>query len=194
MAIINIIVVLTIFQGALARWENVCTLRPECCHADVDSTKLDEGMQLHEYQLIATAQPQNDHLYECVFRNSQMDTSHGFQLATFETRKEYDCVMQFMLEEHSDPASALPIYIGLESNIADYRRNIFKWSSPINSALVAGAVDPETLGFTAWAPGYPKGAGECVVTYVKDAAQNTLWYDSDCNANYFSICEKYPKA
>ena len=47
-------------------------------------------------------------------------------------RKEYDCVMQFMLEEHSDPASALPIYIGLESNIADYRRNIFKWASPIS--------------------------------------------------------------
>ena len=46
-------------------------------------------------------------------------------------RKEYDCVMQFMLEEHGTQAAGNPVYIGLEADIADYRRNIFKWASPM---------------------------------------------------------------
>ena len=40
--------------------------------------------------------------------------------------------MQFMLEEHGVQAAGYPLYIGLEANIADYRRNIYKWASPMS--------------------------------------------------------------
>merc|ERR1719239_25884 len=145
---LNILLFCLVIQGALARMENVCTLRPDCCHADVNATSLDEGMATHEYELQATAQSHADHEYDCVFGNQ--DSTHGFHLATFETRKEYDCVMQFMLEEHGTQAAGNPVYLGLEADIADYRRNIFKWASPMSSTLSAAAVDPETPTFTAW--------------------------------------------
>ena len=62
--------------------------------------------------------------------------------------------------------STHPFYPILIPNTS-YVKNLLCSQFCIDSALVADAVDPETLGFTAWAPGYPKGAGDCVFTYVK---------------------------
>ena len=55
-----------------------------------------------------------------------------FFIKSIFVRKEFDCVMQFMLEEHGVQAAGYPLYIGLEANIADYRRNIYKWASPMS--------------------------------------------------------------
>ena len=46
-------------------------------------------------------------------------------------RKEYNCVMKYLVEEHGDFG---PFYIGLKADAGDSKKNLFEWDKPMGKS------------------------------------------------------------
>merc|ERR1712212_864611 len=116
----------------------------------------------------------------CLMNGMSDSDHHSYQLLTLETRKEYNCVMQYLAKEKTALTS---FYIGLEAG--QDQKNIFEWKAPIDLDN-----DGETLTFSAWAPSAPAGKGECVQV-MKSGTMDGLWVDTPCTTLLPAICERY---
>ena len=185
-----------------AAWVDICAngfTSGECCHkspADKDGViTSDEGMEGHEYYIdITTPRDYFDQHIHCL-SYAFADPTHGYQLATFETRKENYCVAKYINKMY--PTSNFNFYIGLQADTSDYLKNAFFWDDPMTGQLVDedAVVDPDANvpTFTNWAYNAPNGL-DCVrMSTGPSTATNGLWNDVACNTLFFSICERYVK-
>merc|ERR1712198_240838 len=172
--------------GCRGNYVDICkdgfTNENECCKLNGDEGDL--GMEKHQYEVVYTKRSYTDQSIECRLK-SLSDSSHNYHLVTFETRKEHDCVMRYLSEEHPDVGN---LYIGLKADAGDHRMNVFNWEFPMDATP-----DGETLTFTNWAPTSPKGADCVSVNIGKASATNALWTDVACSTAYATICERYLK-
>merc|ERR1719244_1851922 len=157
----------------------------ECCKKNPDD-KTDLGMEKHQYQVIYEKRSHTDQSIECRIQ-ALNDPDNNYQLVTFETRKEYDCVMKYL--GNLEPNFGA-FYIGLKADSSDSSKNIFQWESPMPTLE-----DGETLTFTNWAATSPAGKGDCVTIGIgATLATNGLWVDSSCDVLLPTVCERYPKS
>ena len=180
-----------------AAWVDICAngfnVPNECCHKNLDA-KTDEGMEGHEYYIdITTPRDYFDQHIHCLSYTFS-DPTHGYQLATFETRKENYCVAKYINMMY--PSSNFNFYIGLQADTSDYLKNAFFWDDPMTGhvgALVPADPDANVPTFTNWANNAPNGL-DCVrMSTGPSTATNGLWNDVACNTRFFSICERYVK-
>ena len=184
-----------------AAWVDICAngfTSGECCHkspADEDNViTTDEGMEGHQYYIdITTPRDYFDQHIHCLSYTFG-DSTHGYQLATFETRKENYCVAKYINMMY--PTSNFNFYIGLQADTSDYLKNAFFWDDPMTGhvgALVPADPDANVPTFTNWAYNAPNGL-DCVrMSTGPSTATNGLWNDVACNTLFFSICERYVK-
>ena len=147
-------------------------------------------MEGHQYYIDITT-PRNyfDQHIHCL-SNTFEDLTHGYQLATFETRKENYCVAKYINKMY--PTSNFNFYIGLQADTSDYLKNAFFWDDPMVSSLAANP-DANVPTFTNWAYNAPNGQ-DCVrMNTGKTLATSGLWNDVACNSVLFAICERYTK-
>jgi len=201
--IMKLLLVAALIQGSLGVWVDICkdgfSSENECCKLSVGTTDAtsgvttvtqDLGMQGHEYELVYTKSTYSDQSVECRLKSID-DSTRGYHLATFESRKEYNCVMKYLVEEHGDFG---PFYIGLKADAGDSKKNLFEWDKPmVGSVGIADWTDIETLDFTSWAPSSPAGAGDCVQVTASQVVTSGLWIDRKCTESLPTICERYPK-
>jgi len=194
----RLLLVAALIQGSLGVWVDICkdgfSSENECCKLSADdgsgTVTQDLGMQGHEYELVYDQRTYSDQSVECRLKSID-DSTKGYHLATFETRKEYNCVMKYLVEEHGDFG---PFYIGLKADAGDSMKNLFEWDKPmVGSTGLDLWTDIETLGFTSWAPSSPSGAGDCVQVTASQVVTSGLWIDRKCTDNLPTICERYPK-
>ena len=180
-----------------AAWVDICAngfnVPNECCHKNLDA-KTDEGMEGHQYYIdITTPRDYFDQHIHCLSYTFS-DPTHGYQLATFETRKENYCVAKYINMMY--PSSNFNFYIGLQADTSDYLKNAFFWDDPMTGhvgALVPADPDANVPTFTNWAYNAPNGL-DCVrMSTGPSTATNGLWNDVACNTLFFSICERYVK-
>ena len=180
-----------------AAWVDICAngfnVPNECCHKNLDA-KTDEGMEGHQYYIdITTPRDYFDQHIHCLSYTFS-DPTHGYQLATFETRKENYCVAKYINMMY--PSSNFNFYIGLQADTSDYLKNAFFWDDPMTGhvgALVPADPDANVPTFTNWAYNAPNGL-DCVrMSTGPSTATNGLWNDVACNTRFFSICERYVK-
>ena len=167
---------------------NGFTVPNECCHINPGDD--DEGMEGHQYFIDITTSTnyQNSH-FNCLI-NGLGDSTHGYQLATFETRKENYCVAKYINKMY--PTKNFGFYIGLEAETSDYQKNAFLWDAPMSSQILANP-DANVPTFTNWANNAPNGQDCVKMNTGTSLATNGLWNDVACTTLLFSICEKYPK-
>ena len=176
-----------------AAWVDICangfTVPYECCHrSPVADT--DEGMEGHQYSIdITTPRDYQDSRVSCLLNNFE-DSTHGYQLATFETRKENYCLAKYINKMY--PTTNFDFYIGLEAETSDYLKNAFLWDTPMLSQLEANP-DANVPTFTNWANNAPNGLDCVKMNTGTSLATNGLWNDVACSTLLFSICERYPK-
>ena len=176
-----------------AAWVDICangfTVPYECCHrSPVADT--DEGMEGHQYSIdITTPRDYQDSRVSCLLNNLE-DSTHGYQLATFETRKENYCLAKYINKMY--PTTNFGFYIGLEAETSDYLKNAFLWDTPMLSQLEANP-DANVPTFTNWANNAPNGLDCVKMNTGTSLATNGLWNDVACSTLLFSICERYPK-
>ena len=104
----------------------------------------------------------------------------GAKLAVFETLRENDCMIKYLLNEYSG-STAKNYAIGLRA--LDNYAGVYEWHSVDNSAADFAA----TLSF-----GNRATSGkDCVyITVGEGNTKNGLWQDVDCSrANMYGICE-----
>jgi len=194
MKLVAVLVLGLALHGCLGEWVDICkdgfSSENECCHlntADADGNAIDQGMEKHEYQLTYDTRSYSEQSVECRLKGID-DTSKGYHLVTFESRKEHDCVMKYIAQEHGDFG---PFYLGLKADSGDYRKNLFEWDRPMSTST---AVDKETPTFYNWIPGSPAGLGDCVSVQVgKELVSNGQWINADCSTALPTICERYVK-
>merc|ERR1712212_32378 len=181
------------FNGTLAgfvpnlrrtdNWVDICkdgfSHENDCCHLNKNAT-VDEGMLSHEYLIMGIARKYEDQSMRCLMNGMSDSDHHSYQLLTLETRKEYNCVMQYLAKEKTTMTS---FYIGLEAG--QDQKNIFEWKAPIDPDN-----DGKTLTFGAWAPSAPAGKGECVQV-MKSGTMDGLWVDTPCTTLLPAICERF---
>ena len=121
------------------------------------------------------------------------DTKYGYQLVTFETKKENYCVAKYISKEYPSTTS-LEFFLGLKADMGDLR-NAFLWDDKMQEQIGYDATneDADMPTFTNWVPTSPTGL-DCVKLDIgSGSVTNGLWTDVDCATPRFSICEKYPK-
>ena len=149
-------------------------------------------MEGHQYYIdITTPRDYFDQHIHCV-ANTFSDPTHGYQLATFETRKENYCVAKYINMMY--PTSNFNFFIGLQAETSDYLKNAFFWDDPMFKQLgyVVDA-DYNVPTFTNWAYNAPNGQDCVKMNTGKMLATNGLWNDVACTSRLFSICERYVK-
>ena len=179
-------------------WVDICAdgfnTADECCHkSPVNSSgdiTVDGGMEGHQYLIdISTPRDYFDNHIHCLSYTFG-DRKHGYQLVTFETRKENYCLAKYINKMY--PTTSFNFYIGLAAETSDYLKNAFLWDEPMMTQLgyVADA-DADVLTFTNWAYNSPNGLDCVKMNTGKESATNGLWNDVACNTVLFSICERY---
>merc|ERR1712154_298122 len=185
----NIVFVL-LFSGAFGEWVDVCadgfSTKNECCQLNTevaaegegDPTYTDNGMQGHQYKLEFDTRTFSSQSFECR-SNGLDDSDNNYHLVTFETRKEYVCVMKWLLKEQGEQG---PLYLGMKADASENMKNLYEWDKPMSSS-------DGTLAFTAWSPSAPNGL-DCVTVAVGESLSTSgLWVDSECSAELPTICE-----
>merc|ERR1712121_168569 len=190
------VLILAVLQGCLGEWVDICkdglSTPNDCCHLNTkgatgNDDPIDGGMQGHTYKIVYDLNTFSGQSQNCKFEGIS-DQDHGYQLVTFETRREHNCVMKWLVKEKG---ALGPFFIGLKADSGEDMKNLFEWDTTSSTSI---AVDPETPTFFNWTPGSPSGAGECVSTSVgPDLAGNAQWKDEPCTTLLPTICEKYPK-
>ncbi len=179
-------------------WIDICAEgfnKPyDCCHKSPrDSAtfaiSVDEGMEDHEY-LITTASSDSYAFQrqKCLLLDSLDDPNFGYQLVTFETQKENNCVAKYLASEY--PASSF--FLGLRAETDAI--NAFYWDDEMKYQVGYDAAkeDPDIPAFSNWAPTSPAGL-ECVKMEAGPASKtNGLWQTVTCETKLYSICERYP--
>jgi len=137
----------------------------------------------HIYKVDKNSRSYFDQHIECV-GNELDDPNFHYHLINFESRKEYDCVMRYVLKENKDLG---PVYIGLKADSNNNMKNLFEWDHPLEGS-------DGSLTFESWAAESPNGRGDCiVVTLAQDDDESGLWKDSGCNQRIPAICERSVK-
>ena len=189
-------------NGQLQRdtWIDICAdgfSKPyDCCHKSLrdpsdptgNTILVDEGMEGHEY-LITVTSPQSYALQrqKCLLLDSIGDTTHGYQLVTFETKKENYCVAKYLAAEYPKTN----FFLGLKAETDEI--NAFYWDDEMfkQAGYDAAKEDPDVPAFTNWSPTSPAGL-ECVKMEAGPASVlNGLWQTTACDTPQFSICERY---
>ena len=119
------------------------------------------------------------------------DTKYGYQLVTFETKKENYCVAKYISQAY--PATPNKEFlIGLKAETSDSLRNAFLWDDKMQEQIGYDATneDADMPTFTNWVPTSPTGL-DCVKLDIGSGTHG-LWVDVDCATPRLSICEKYP--
>ena len=141
----------------------------ECCAS--------EGMDGHTYWVMQSSGTWSSLDIECRIQKT------GARLAVFETRRENDCMIKYLLDEYRGGATK-NYAIGLKA--LDNYAGVYEWHRVDNSAPDFAA----TLSFTNWATSAPAGK-DCVYISVGDGdAKNGMWQDVECSgSNLYGICE-----
>ena len=144
----------------------------ECC-ASV-------GMDGHTYWIMQSSGKWSDMDIQCRMEKS------GAKLAVFETRRENDCMVKYLLDEYRG-SSTKNYAIGMKA--LDNYPGVYEWHRVDNSGPDYAA----TLSFTNWVSAAPKGL-DCVYITVGDGdATNGMWQDVACSgSNLYGICEYEP--
>jgi hypothetical protein len=134
-------------------------------------------MNDHQYLVRSSTDDYDGQRVNCIFEEYQNPDIES-HIVTFESRKEYICVMKFLSKEKETYG---PVFIGLKADADDDMKNLFQWEG-------SSAGD---LAFTAWDPASPSGKGDCVTVSVGSSnAKSGLWTDAVCNTALPVICER----
>ena len=144
----------------------------ECCAT--------EGMEDHTYWVMASTGTWTSLDIECRIQKT------GAKLAVFETRRENDCMIKYLLDEYRGD-TAKNYAIGLKA--LDNYAGVYEWHRVDNSAPDFAA----TLSFTNWAVSAPTGKDCVYITVGEGNTKNGMWQDVVCSSSsLYGICEYEP--
>ena len=144
----------------------------ECCAS--------EGMEDHTYWVMQSAGSWNSLDIECRIQKT------GAKLAVFETKRENDCMVKYLVDEYRGTA-AKNYAIGLKA--LDNYAGVYEWHRVDDSAPDYAA----TMNFANWAPAAPTGKGCVFISVGEGNTVNGLWQDVQCTgSNLYGICEYEP--
>ena len=144
----------------------------ECCAS--------EGMEDHTYWVMQSAGSWNSLDIECRIQKT------GAKLAVFETKRENDCMVKYLVDEYRGTA-AKNYAIGLKA--LDNYAGVYEWHRVDDSAPDYAA----TMNFANWAPAAPTGKGCVYISVGEGNTVNGLWQDVQCTgSNLYGICEYEP--
>jgi len=143
----------------------------------------------HEYKIYEPMvdTPENWSYWDLICKTTAPAGKKG-KLVTLGSRKELDCLVQFINDEFGEPAFE-KFSLGLKASLTR-NRGVYSWVDTEPSVLDFDADSPK---FTNWYSGVPASGQQCTFMAVGTSIVNGLWYGTDCNVTpMYGICEIEP--
>ena len=167
-----LILFLTVSSCVAENFVDICndSSDNECCAS--------EGMIDHTYWIMQSTGSWSSLDIECRMEKT------GARLAVFETKRENDCMVKYLLDEYRGTTTK-NYAIGLKA--LDNYPGVYEWHRVDNSPPDYEAA---TLNFDNWVSTAPTGK-DCVYMTTGDKdTKNGRWMDVDCSsATLYGICE-----